>query len=283
VVNRSQFMHGYGRGRMGVRMLESRKERVRHLYYEEGKTMREIAKIEKMSIRDISKIVKEEEAIKQSHEDELQKQLEGRLSAAAYSLFNQGKTPVEVAIELELAEPQVSKFYKEYLHLRGFPEIVSLCDKIGEDVWSYLELYQLCNSSRMSNKEIVKAVDIALNKLPSADEKYFQVRKKVNGLVETERLLLDHNEVLKAKNFSLINKISDLEAQKHELIEYCNRRKQEVEELRNEQQNIQNMMDKYQLMIISKIVGAFYIVLKIFEVNITTAMEVREMQEGDIV
>jgi hypothetical protein len=158
-------------------MLESRKERVRHLYFEEGKTMREIAKIERMSIRDISKIVREEEARRQSHENESQKLLEGKISAAAFSLFNQGKTPVEIVIELELEGPQVSKLYKEYIHLRGFPEIVSLCDKIGEDVWGYLELYQLCNSSGMSNKEIVKAIDVALNKLPSADENYFQVRK----------------------------------------------------------------------------------------------------------
>jgi hypothetical protein len=263
-------------------MLESRKARVRHLYFVEGKTVREIAEKERMSIRDISAIIKEEEARRQSHEDDSQKQLEGKISAAAYSLFNQGKTPVEVAIELKLTEPPVSKLYKEYLHLKGYPEIVSLCDKIGEDAWAYLELYQLCNSIGMSNTEIVKAVDIALNKLPLADEKYFKIRKKINELAEIEQRLRNDNEVLKAKNFSLINETADLEAQRYELIEYCNRRKQEVEELRNEQQNIQNTMDKYQLMIISSIVGAFYIVLKIFETRLIKAIEILEKHEGDI-
>jgi predicted nuclease with TOPRIM domain len=135
----------------------------------------------------------------------------------------------------------------------------------------------------MSNKEIITAVDTALNKLPSADENYFQTRKKANDLVGTSRQLLDDNEVLKANNFSLINEISDLKAQKHELIEYCNRKILEVEELQNEEQQIQNMMDKHQKMIISNFVGAFYIVLKTFEASITRAMEVREMHEGDIV
>ena len=93
----------------------------------------------------------------------------------------------------------------------------------------------------------------------------------------------DHNEVLKAKNFSLINEISDLEAQKHELIEYCNRRKQEVEELQKEQQQIQNTMNKHQQMIIGIIVGAYYFGFKLFETNLTKAMEIREMHEGDIV
>jgi DNA-directed RNA polymerase specialized sigma subunit len=40
---------------------EERKKRVIDLYYNQGKTMREIAKIERMSIRDISIILKEEE------------------------------------------------------------------------------------------------------------------------------------------------------------------------------------------------------------------------------
>jgi transposase len=41
---------------------EERKERVIDLYYNQGKTTREITKIERMSIRDISAIRKEEEA-----------------------------------------------------------------------------------------------------------------------------------------------------------------------------------------------------------------------------
>jgi hypothetical protein len=91
----------------------------------------------------------------------------------------------------------------------------------------------LANSRGMSNKEIVTAVDAALNKLPSAEENYFQTRKKVNDLAGTERQLLSDNEVLKGKNFSLINKNSDLEAQKHNLVEYSNRKKEEIEELSN--------------------------------------------------
>jgi DNA-directed RNA polymerase specialized sigma subunit len=41
---------------------EERKKWVINLYYNQGKTRREIAKIERMSIRDISAIIKEEES-----------------------------------------------------------------------------------------------------------------------------------------------------------------------------------------------------------------------------
>jgi len=263
-------------------MLESRKKRVIYLYFVEGKTYREIVIIERMSIRDISNIIKEEEARKQDHEDDSHKQLEGKLSSKAYRLFEGGSTPVEAAIKLEIREPLPSRLYKEYLGLKGLPEVVSLYEKIGDDAWSYLKLYKLAKSSGMSSKEIVKAVDIALNKLPSADENFFQIRKKVNELVGTERQLLDHNEVLKAKNFSLINEISDLEAQKHELIEYSNRKKEEIEELQKEQQQIENTMNKYQHMVICRFAGAIYIVLDIIAMNLARAIEIREMYKGDI-
>jgi hypothetical protein len=105
---------------------ESKKKWVRHLYFVEGKNTREIAAIARMSIRDISYILKEEEAKEQQREDDSQKQQEGRLSADAYALFEKGKTPVDVAIKLELEGPQVTKFYKEYLKLKGLSEAVSL-------------------------------------------------------------------------------------------------------------------------------------------------------------
>ena len=53
-------------------MLEERKNRVRDLYFIEGMTTREIARTERISIRDISAILKEEEVKKQNLEDNSQ-------------------------------------------------------------------------------------------------------------------------------------------------------------------------------------------------------------------
>jgi hypothetical protein len=35
-------------------------------------------------------------------------------STRAYDLFLQGKTPVQVAIELNIREPEATQYYKEY-------------------------------------------------------------------------------------------------------------------------------------------------------------------------
>ncbi|HKG71138.1 MAG TPA: hypothetical protein VKA87_04525 [Nitrososphaeraceae archaeon] len=75
---------------------EERKKRVIDLYYNQGKTTREIAKIERMSIRDISNILKEEEARRQKYKDQQQRQ---ELSSEAYKLFSEGKTPVSHSVD----------------------------------------------------------------------------------------------------------------------------------------------------------------------------------------
>ncbi len=95
---------------------EERKKRVIDLYYNQGKTMREIAKIERMSIRDISAIIKEEEARRQKHKQQ-------EIFAQAYQLFSEGKTTVEVAIELNLPASKVSKLYREYWKLKGLDKL----------------------------------------------------------------------------------------------------------------------------------------------------------------
>jgi hypothetical protein len=77
---------------------EERKKRVIDLidlYYNQGKTTREIAEIERMSIRDISAILKDEEARRQKYKDQQEQE---EISSKTYDLFSKGKTPVEVII-----------------------------------------------------------------------------------------------------------------------------------------------------------------------------------------
>src|SRR5918994_6916009 len=104
------------RTKITLTISEERKKRVIDLYHNQGKTTHEIAKIERMSIRDISAIIKEEEARRQKYKDLQQEQ---EISSKAYKLFSEKKSTVEVAIALNLREPEVTKLHKEYWKLRG--------------------------------------------------------------------------------------------------------------------------------------------------------------------
>ena len=64
-------------------------------------------------------------------------------STQAYKLFSQGKTPVEVAIELNLSEKQVTKFYMEYWKLKGMYKLNLIHDEIKDDIAYFAKLYRL--------------------------------------------------------------------------------------------------------------------------------------------
>jgi predicted HTH domain antitoxin len=84
-----------------VQITEERKKRVIDLYINQHKSYAEIAQIEHISPRDIHAIIKEEIARRQKHKDQ-------ELSAEAYKLFSHRKTPLEVAIEQNLSQKQLS-------------------------------------------------------------------------------------------------------------------------------------------------------------------------------
>src|SRR5215208_3828810 len=104
----------------------TRKERERLVLdlYNQGKTYREISKEARISLRDIglilNKVVKEKkktEGLKEQEDNinsEKNQEQDLSLSAQAYKLFSEGKTPLQVAIALNPRESEATKFYKEY-------------------------------------------------------------------------------------------------------------------------------------------------------------------------
>jgi hypothetical protein len=67
-----------------------------------------------MSPRDIHAIIKEEEARQQNYKHQQQ---QGEISSNAYELLSQGKTPLQVAISLNIRQSVVTKYYREYWKL----------------------------------------------------------------------------------------------------------------------------------------------------------------------
>ena len=61
-------------------------------------------------------------------------------STQAYKLFSQAKTPVEVAIELDLSEKQVTKYYREYWKLKGLYKLNLVHEEIKDDIAYFAEI-----------------------------------------------------------------------------------------------------------------------------------------------
>ncbi len=153
---------------------EERKRRVIDLYYNQGKTTREIAKIERMSIRDISTIIKEEEARRRKYEHQ-QQQVE--TSGKAYELFFKRYTPLQVAIELNIRQSEATKYYREYWKLRGLHKLNAIYIKTNGKIWPLWKLYkELIEKRGMSIEELVNVVEIAIHKLPYMENLYGQAK-----------------------------------------------------------------------------------------------------------
>jgi transposase len=110
-------------------MTRQERERLVLELYNQGKTIREIAKEVRMSFRDIGAILNKavEEKAEGSKEQE-QQQLS--LSAQAYKLFSDRKTPLEVAIALNLRESGATKFYKEYWKLKQLHDLLQFMKRL---------------------------------------------------------------------------------------------------------------------------------------------------------
>lgn len=101
------------------------------LHAKEGKTLKEIATTVHMSFRDISKIIKAHDnkiRLQKTKKENNEKTTTTKLSKSsqAYILFRNRKTPVEVAIELDLEFQKVRKYWTEFLRLQKMDELYHL-------------------------------------------------------------------------------------------------------------------------------------------------------------
>jgi DNA-binding CsgD family transcriptional regulator len=110
--------------------------RERHVIelYKQGKSTRDIAKELRMSLRDISIILRKKSHGSPSTDngniDNTNNKSPNQIATQAYKLFSEGKKPFEVAIELGIREPQVNKFFIEFWKLKNLNELYEIYQQI---------------------------------------------------------------------------------------------------------------------------------------------------------
>lgn len=93
--------------------------------YNQGKTYQQIAGIARVSVRDIKPVLEKAEKERErelgittqegkentSNSHQPQK---SSIASQAYHLFSEGKTPIQVAVQLNLREAEATKYYREH-------------------------------------------------------------------------------------------------------------------------------------------------------------------------
>jgi transposase len=155
----------------------SREEREQYVIelYKQGKTIREIAQLVHMSFSSIGTIIKKytgyDNNDKPSKENENGKKESVSDSTKAFKLFSQGKTPVQVAIKLDVEAEEVNVLYRQYWHLKGLYQLNSLYEEMKSYLPEYTKLFLIMKKHGLkSEQQIVNTIKCA-PELPSLRDK----------------------------------------------------------------------------------------------------------------
>ncbi len=182
----------------------SRDEKERRVIdlYSQGKTYRQIAEDVRISPNDIHTILKKKEEKEKNNSvvTNNQKQPSSSLAAKAYDSFSKGKTPIEVAITLNLPASKVSKLHREYRDLKGAHQLTTIHKETNGNIWPLWKLYkELIKKRGMSIAQVVNVVEIAIYKLPHMESLYEQLKDEVDKLQYIRQGLLNDIAALKYK------------------------------------------------------------------------------------
>jgi hypothetical protein len=156
----------------------SRKEReqlVLDLYFNLNKTYNEISKIARISLRDIKPII--DKAINEKERTEHKS-----TAVQAYELFSQGKTLLEVTIDLNLNQAQATAYYGEYLKLIGLDYITKIYLELQGDTPYFVKLCKEAKTAKMGVPQVINLLRMANNYLPSVQLRCEELQNQNNLL-----------------------------------------------------------------------------------------------------
>jgi uncharacterized protein YerC len=169
------------------------------------------------------------------------------ISSRAFELYIKEKTPVEVAIALNIEAEKAINYYHQYFMLLGITEFERVYLQIKDSIWQFVNLVKLLQNVRIGDDEIIELLRIANGYLPRVRLEYDRVNEEINSHktelnswkaaitneVQTYQRFVDRNITLKNREDELLSTISELEAKQTELQKTIARLKQQVSEFQD--------------------------------------------------
>jgi transposase len=235
---------------MSIRTRQERQRLVLELY-NQGKTIREIAKEVRMSFRDIGVILnkaieekttqrlkEEEQDNTDSEKNQNQEQRHLSLSTQAYKLFSNRKTPLEVAVTLNLRESEATKFYREYWKLKQLDNLNTVYEETKCDIAPFLRLYRLSKAKGLGVKHVVNLLEIANNDLPALERRFKRLRNDTSMLQFQKRIYERNLYQLKNQIASTTKLLTSFRVS-------CIRERREIENLNNEKARLEALVTQF--------------------------------------
>jgi hypothetical protein len=152
--------------------------------YNEGRSTREIAELVHMSFRDIGAITKKVKSQADRERDQLEDDIRSKSKdTQAIKLFSELKTPVEVAIALDLPADQVQAIYLKYWKLDGMYRLAEIFDEAKYDLHDLLQLHKIAKDRGMEKQDIINTLEfVKYNQLRTLQDKVKSRRNEIDRL-----------------------------------------------------------------------------------------------------
>src|ERR687891_810059 len=155
------------------------------------------------------------------------------ISSRAFELFSEGKSPLQVAITLNLEAEKAIQYHQQYFMLLGCTEFTKVYLQIKDNPWPYVNLVRLIQDARIGDGEVVELLRIANGYLPRARLEYNRCREEksslqaelsswkaeLNNIARTYQQFVDRNVALKKREDELQLSIGELERKETRLNE----------------------------------------------------------------
>jgi hypothetical protein len=239
---------------------EEEKRRIIDLHFNQGKTIREVCRIMGKSSHDITPVTKEHRlrlaqnyALVNGEQNEDAHVTYDRTipNVKAYKLFDEGKSPLEVAAELNLPGPQVRQFYVEYWNLRRMHKLVIIYQEIQDNMGYFLKLFRLGKKEGVTPEQLINLIKMADN-IHNLEEKFHQLQSEVEDIEmekskSKEKLKNLHNEIQTTQEkLNLVNETFNMKYE--ELKEACS----QLQKLQNYVEQFKNGQDYQELEAIAR-------------------------------
>jgi hypothetical protein len=139
-----------------VFLTRAQKERRVVELYGQDKKYREIAKEVHISLGDICSIIRTHTG-EDKVEAESGDQHAEMVDKQAFKLFEEGQTPVQVAISLNIQSDEISRLYKEWQQLKGLHDLNQIYEERKNDLAEFHAAYKIMKDEGISPRQLVDA------------------------------------------------------------------------------------------------------------------------------
>jgi archaellum component FlaC len=222
------------------------KRRIIDLHFNQGKTIREVCRLLGKSSHDITPVTKEHRirmaqnyALAKGEQSEVMQREQDRVipNVKAYNLFDEGKSPLEVATELNLPGPQVQEYYVEYLKMMRMYKLVTIYHEHQDSMGYFLKLTRLGKEQGVTPEQMIKLVEMA-DSIHKLQDKLRRLQAEISDI---STRISEGQEELK----NLHNEISNTK-EKLELVKKTfNIKYEELKEVCSQLQKLQNYVEQF--------------------------------------